>query len=242
MFERNRHLARVCFENEGGQGQRRSSADVLQQYGNDAIRMADRVAELERDNYRYREQKRDLTDRVKALEGKQVPEGAVVLTGDDAQSWQAFSALGKPDEVKAKLAERDTLATEVATTRRDGLLRDAAQAAGFKFSVLKDRVALAGDLPIEVREVDENGTKVNRAFVKPQGGGEKSLTDYAAEHWADYLPALTATGGGDGAGQQGNGAGQVFPRQHGSSNQSPPANAARQHIQSTYQIPKPRTA
>lgn len=222
----------------GTEPQRRSSADVLTQYGNDAVRMADRVATLEGENYRYREQRRELQDEVKALKANQKPEGAVILTGDEATAYGAYRELGKPDEIKTWLDERQSLSTQVATAQRDGTLRDAAGAAGFKFAVLKDR---AGDLPIEIREVEVEGKKVNRAFVKPEGGQEAELTAYAEQHWGDYLPALQATEQGSGQRSQGNGV--AFPAQQSSQAQRQVTGpqVAGNYVTSTYQGPPKRS-
>lgn len=201
--------------------QRRSSSDVLQQYGGDAIRMADRVAELERENYRYREQKRDLAAEVQALKGKQVPDGAVVLTGDDAQAWQAFSTLGKPDEVKTRLEERDSLAAEVAGVKRDQTLREVAEAAGYKFAVLRQ---LGGDREYELRDVTADGQTRKVPFVK-DGDTAKPLAEFAQGAWADFLPALQAGDTGRQGGQPGTG--QVIPRQQGSRQGGAPTEAER---------------
>jgi hypothetical protein len=196
---------------EETQTQRRSSADVLQQYGNDAIRMADRVAELERDNYRYREQKRDLTDRVKALEGKQIPEGAVVLTGDEAQAYDAYKGLGTPADLTKRLGDADAATTRLAELEREGKLREVADAAGYKLSVLKQ---IGGDREYELRDVTADGQTTKVAFVK-DGDTAKPLAEFATTAWADFLPSLTATGGNNGSGQQGTGQ-QTIPRQQGS--------------------------
>lgn len=228
MFERYRRNGLVCFENPGeggggtgggeggGQGSRRSSADVLQQYGNDAIRMADRVATLEAENYRYREQKRDLTAQVESLKKVQTPEGATVLTAADATAYEAYKAFGKPDEVKAALAERETLAAEVATTKRERALGEVAAAAGWNPAPLR-RVGL--DREYELREQTVDGKAAKVPYIK-DGDAFKPLADYAASEWPDLIPSLTATGGGNGQGN-GAGGGQVIPRQQGSQGQRP---------------------
>jgi hypothetical protein len=166
------------------------------------------------DNYGYRSKLEKATARVAELEGKQTPEGATILQGEDAAAYDAYKALGKPADLTKKLADADTATQRLTTLERDAVIRDAATAAGYKFTVLKDR---AGDLPIAVREVEQDGKKVSRAFVTPQGGTEAELTAYAAQHWADYLPALTAQGNGSG----GTGQGLSLPRQQFGGGQAP---------------------
>ena len=157
---------------------------------NEAAAHWERVARRERKRAgNYRTRLRDAETKLKGTEGRVAPEGAVILTADEAKAWDAYKALGKPEEVTTKLGERDTLATKVAEAERDGLLRDAAQAAGYKFPVLKDR---AGTLAIEIRDVTEGDKTTKRAFVKTEQG-ERPLTEYAEQHWGDYLPALKAT-------------------------------------------------
>jgi hypothetical protein len=223
----------------GEQPQRRSSADVLQQYGNDAIRMADRVAELERDNYQLREQRRTLREEVTGLKGRQTPEGAVVLTGDDAKAWQAFSSLGKPDEVQAKLTERDTLAAEVAAAKKAETLRQVAEASGLNFAPLK---RVGADHEYELRDAtDADGKAVKVAYIKV-GDAFKPLAEHVDTEWADIKPALTATGGSGNGNGGTQGGGIAFPAQRGGHGQ-PQTNAqvAGSYMSSVYKGPPKRT-
>lgn len=135
--------------------------------------------QLLNENHGYRQ-------RIRELEGR-VPEGSVVLAGDDLARWQAYQALGAPTDVQTAIAERDTFRTTLTTRERADLVSAAAEATGFKASVLGDRI---GDLTVEVREVEEGGKKVKRAFIKLENNTEQLLTEYAAREWADYLPAL----------------------------------------------------
>lgn len=170
----------------GNEAQRRSSADVLTQYGNDAVRMADRVAALEGENYRYREQRRELQDEVKALKANQRPEGATILTGDEATAYDAYKALGKPAEIKTRLDERDTLATEVTTAKRDGTLRDAAQRYGYDYDALR---AHSGDLALTAQEVEEDGKRVTK-YRAGEGTAQTDLAEWVAKQPAYVGRAL----------------------------------------------------
>lgn len=225
LHPRNWSEARTFYGDDdgGGQGggtggndaQRRSSADVLNQYGTDTVRMADRVAALEGENYRYREQRRELQEQVKALTANQRPDGATILTGDEATAYAAYVALGKPDELQAALTERDTLAGEVKTAKRDSLIREVAQVAAYNPAVL---TKLGGDLDFQIKTVTEGDTTTKAAYVTT-AQGEQPLAAYAAAQWGDFLPALAATQQGGTQGQRAQGV--PYPAQQGSQGQRP---------------------
>lgn len=150
--------------------------------------LAMKLNAVEADNARYRQQIRDLQGQVPA-------EGAVVLTGDDVANWQAYRALGAPDEIRQQREQFDAL-------QRRQLLGDAAQAAGYKASVLE---TLAGSLALELRDVQVDGKPVRTPFVVPDDGDAVALTDYAQQHWSDFLPSLAL--------QETEGQGRPFPAQ-----------------------------
>ncbi len=175
--------------------------------------LAMKLNTVEADNARYRQQIRDLQAQVPA-------EGAVVLSGDDATRWQAYQELGAPDEIRQQREQYQTL-------QRRQLLGEAAQAAGYKASVLE---TLAGSLSLELREEQHEGQAVRRPFVVPEEGDAVALTEYAAQHWADFMPSLVAQNGGQGphAGQR------PFVPQTPAGPQMKPANVAQQVIQRRY--------
>lgn len=117
------------------------------------------------------------------------PEGSVVLRGAEKDRWEAYSALGKPDDLKAALADRDTLTAEKAQRDRRDSIRAAAEVVGYKASVL-ERLTPDG-VAYEVRETEQNGQTVKVAVAKDAEGKETPLSDYAAANFADFLPALT---------------------------------------------------
>jgi hypothetical protein len=150
---------------------------------------AGRVAELlYRENHELREKNRTLA--------AQAPgQGAVVLQGEQAAQWTAYTALGAPDALTAALRERETATGELATLRRSEVLRQVQDASGYKASVLGQLPGVA-DLTFSVREISADGKTITAAFVKDKAGQEHALSDYAAQHWADFLPALIASQGG----------------------------------------------
>jgi hypothetical protein len=129
--------------------------------------------QLYRDNYDLRQKNAELRARVPA-------EGAVILTGDDAARWQAYTALGAPDEVQAALSEGSTAKAEAARLQRAQTVQQAAQAAGFKPAVLE---RLIGDLPLALAD--------GKATVQTEAGAV-DLAAHAEAAWPEFLPALRA--------------------------------------------------
>lgn len=172
----------------GGQGDpNKGYAKLLRRHGDDAGAVA---ALLYQENYQHRERIRQLTAENAELKGKVPAADAVVLTAEQAKSWQAYQSLGKPEEVTAQLERTKKL-------ERDQLVGKAAEAAKFKPAVLG---TLLGDMPVEVKEVEADGKKVAVAYVTPAGGAATPLTDYAKANWADFLPALEAASSSNGGG------------------------------------------
>ena len=158
------------------------ASDILDRHGSDAIKLAERLATREGDNYQLREERRQLREQLAQLQGKLPADGAVVLAGDDATAWEAYRALGKLDELQAALSERETTKSELTTLKRDLELRDVAQIANYKIAVLKQ---LAGDAQFAIKEADGK-----KSIVVKDGEKETPLADYAKARWADFLPAL----------------------------------------------------
>jgi hypothetical protein len=147
------------------------------------------VAELlYRENHELREKNRTLAAQAPA-------QGAVVLAGEQAAQWQAYTALGKAEELKAAIEARGAAEGRLAALEREATLRQVQDASGYKASVL-GQLPGASDLTFTVREVEADGKKTPTAFVKDKAGAEHALTAYAQQHWADFLPALAAPQGG----------------------------------------------
>lgn len=171
----------------------------------DAVRT--KIEDLVKDNGKQRDEIRDLKETVK----KVPPEGAKVLTADEAKAWEAYTALGKPEEVakraeehvalKAKDAERtrtDALKAAVAAEKwpetATGRLLDSKLADGATYSVAKEKV----------RGQDGRETESEVGYITLAGEGQKPmrLADFAKEHLPDVLTLGTAANGG-GAGGSG---------------------------------------
>jgi hypothetical protein len=153
------------------------------------------IDHLYSDNFSTREKNRQLKEQVKDLEGKIPAQGTVIFSAADAKLLETYRALGDPETLKTALGERDQVKGELGALRKDGILRDVAEASGFKFGVLKtlsENKALngEGELQFEIREVEEGGQKKKVALVKNGSAEAKPLGDYAKEKWVDFLPSL----------------------------------------------------
>lgn len=115
------------------------------------------------------------------LAAAQPAAGSVVLSAEQAALWQTYQQLGAPDALKQQVEQGRVAA-------RQQQINEVAAVAGFKPSVLTQ---LAGDLAVEVREVEANGQKSKQAVVKV-GDVVTPLADYATANWGDFLPSLTA--------------------------------------------------
>ena len=190
---------------------------LLDRYKNDGIALA---GQLFSENYQHREKLRQLEQQLTETAGKVPAAGTVVLSGDEAKAWAAYTALGKPEEVKTYLDERTQLQGKLQGMERETTLRSVADVVGYKPSVLAnlDRMAKAEGkaLAFDVRDTTVDGKPIKVAYVK-DGDKETALTDYAASNWADFLPALAAQGG---AQAQTPPAGTRYPAQHAGNGQS----------------------
>lgn len=178
--------------NNGGGNQPDIAAQIAnlvnRQGGPDAALML-----LMNENYQYREQNRQLRERV--------PDGAVVLSGDDAQRWRDYQALGQLDELRTRLTEREQAQTELATLRTQATIRTVAEAMQWKPSVLE---RLATNVTFVAKTEGDKTT-----ITVKDGDVETPLDAYAEKHWGEFMPALEAdiapAGRGTGFVRQGGG-------------------------------------
>lgn len=178
---------------------------------------AGRVAELlYRENY-------DLRERARQLQGQLPAEGAVVLSGDQVQHWQTYQQLGAPDALTQRLTAAEQAQQELSGLRRAEQVRAAAEAAGYAPAVLN---RLADGLTLDLRDQTVDGQVRRTPYVVSGEGAQQTatpLTDYARQHWAEFLPALQP------AQQQGQGGGTTFVPQ--TSGNGAPANPVEAFIQ-----------
>ncbi|MDO4244573.1 MAG: hypothetical protein Q4C89_00930 [Deinococcus sp.] len=146
------------------------------------------------------------------LQASQVPRGGRALTRDEARAYDAYVALGTPEDVQSRLTERDTYAqhgtpdevktkleagqtavTTLAERDRTDAIRAAASAVQFKDTVLGDRLTADGLELLPLEKVVRDGKEVQVAYVKDAQGVKHELGEYAKAKWNDYLPALQVT-------------------------------------------------
>jgi hypothetical protein len=178
---------------QGGSSPKVRPSDLRQQLGAQVdesalMRMLEKHADVLNDNSQLRSQRTALRTEIADLKSKVAPEGARILTADEAKVYDAYATLGKPDDVKKALEANSTATAELTTLKRERQIRAAAEAAGYKPAVLE---RLAADLAIEVRPVKDGAPIV----VVVKDGAETALADYAKDNWADFLPALEARQG-----------------------------------------------
>lgn len=146
------------------------------------------VAALFDDNYNLREKNRKLREQ---LDAAKLPEGAVVLTKEQASDWEAYQKLGAPDAL-VKKEDLDAANAKIAALDARERHDTAAKELGWKGSVLHDLAESKG-LHIEVRDETENGKAVKRVYTRPKADEKAPLVlleKHVSEHLADYLPAL----------------------------------------------------
>lgn len=158
------------------------------------------VERLMDDNLALREKNRALKADLATASAAKPADGAVVLTGKDAEAWTAYQALGAPAEVTKKLADADTATSRLAAVEREQVIAKAATAAGYKPSVLTDLAAAKG-FAVEVREEQGESGAIAVPYAVPTGadgkpGAAVKLADYVTAQLGDYLPALTAGAAG----------------------------------------------
>jgi hypothetical protein len=135
------------------------------------------------ENHKYRDRLRDATSRLP-------PEGALVLTGDDAKAYDAYRSLGKPEDLRKAVRERDEFSGKVSGYER----RESIAAHALKAGVPADKLALfarlagTAELGVETRKV--NGKDVEVVTVKDGDADAVAWTEYAP--FAEALPLLQA--------------------------------------------------
>lgn len=208
---------------EGPGSQRAVIADQFQRqvhkYG------AERFAEmLYTENFELRDSQRNLQGQLRAR--PELPQGAVVLVGEDAKRHQALQQIltehGNltPDQVKERMARLTSLETAQAQAQLGTQAQQAAAPFRWNHEVLSDLLATKG-LEIELRDTvvvqpDKTEKTVKLGYLRPKGQPNATwqrADEYAAQHLKPYLPALTAQpqGGTAGAGTSGTAGGQGAP-------------------------------
>jgi hypothetical protein len=203
----------------GGQDWQQSLSNLIRREGG-----ADATAQL------LFQENREHRQRIRELEQRVPGEGAVVLTGDQAAAWQTYQGLGAPTDVQQRLTAAEQAQNELAGLRRAEQIRGVAEAAGYKPGVLQK---LAEGLTLELREEQRDGQTARVPYVVSGEGQQQQATplaDYAQQHWADFLPALSAQQ----QQQPPQGGGVAYPRQQGGGGQTATSNPVGAYFQRAY--------
>ncbi len=132
-----------------------------------------------------------LKTQLKAARERQIPEGALILVGEDVETWKNLRGLDIPlADVKAAMQERDQLRVKVSGMERDTQLRNVAGLANWNPDVLIKLDRLDGAKRVYEVKMDEEGQQ----YVTVREGDKETLTasEYAQRSWAEFLPALSA--------------------------------------------------
>ncbi len=153
--------------------------NLLQRHNSDALQLS---MQLYQENFTLREERRQLKDQLTEA-GKKIPAvGTRILTEDEAKLFDAYKALGKPEELAGQK-------TELHKVKRTQQISLAAQAAGYKASVLE---RLVGEIEIEISKETADGKEIEVPYVTVDQKKVK-LVDHAKTAWAEFLPALEVT-------------------------------------------------
>ena len=141
------------------------------------------------ENREYRAKNAKLKAALDEAKGKAAPDGAAVLTPDESKAWAAYQALGPAADIATALEAAKGLTAKLAASERRDLLAKAAEAHGFKPSVLTR--LMSADATVEIKESEKDGKPVKVAWVR-EGDEVRDLDAYAAANWPEFMPALRA--------------------------------------------------
>lgn len=154
-------------------------------------RAEEALAAVVDENKELRVERRDLRAK---LADFQKP-GSVVLSAEDAKEYEAFKGLGKKAaDVKKDLEGIPELRAKLDTHDRRTAADEAAPLAGYNPAALRELIT-DKKLTLSFRDEQKDGKTVRVPLVKPDSDDKAQpvpLVDYAKQHLAAYLPALTA--------------------------------------------------
>ena len=160
---------------------------LLDKHANDGVRLAEKLyGELH-----------DLREKNRELRGKVPGEGQTVLGAEDVTLFRSYQILGKPEDLKQAVYERDQFQSEAENLKREKVYTEAAKLTEFNPSVFALKAEREG-LEIAITDgKDKSGKPARVAVVVGAGEPDKDgkptdqpLAMYAARHWGDLLPAL----------------------------------------------------
>lgn len=166
--------------------------NLLTRHGNDWPSLG---AELYGQTGKLRDKVRELSAKLEEVEAKVPRDGSVVLTGKQHQEWQEYQELGSPAEIKAADEKRQAVEAEVKQLKRRESLTKAAEAEGYKPSVLEKLLGDSAELKVATEKVKTPDGEVEEQMVYQvtRDGKDVSLSEFVTSEWGeDFLPVLTA--------------------------------------------------
>ena len=107
---------------------------LLDKNENDAQRV---IRILYDENYRLREQKRE-------MQGRIPNEGATVLTADQSPLWESYQRLGAPAELETRLARLQEVESQLSGLQKEAVISQATEILGVVPKVFRDLVRASG--------------------------------------------------------------------------------------------------
>lgn len=157
------------------------------------------LEQLGDETLQLRRKNQQLKQKLADAEKTKAPDGAVILTGDDAKAWPEYQKLGKPTELAKQIEDGKSATARAATLEQERVHGEAAGLVGFKPSVLT-RLATSEGFTVEVKEEHVDGKAAKVPYAKKTGDDKAQpvkLTEFAEQHLKDFLPALTADDASD---------------------------------------------
>lgn len=167
--------------------------------------------ELWRDNFKLRQDRKNLRTENADLKAKLPPDGSVVLTKEQAADWELYQKLGKPAEVEKALGEGKTAQEGLLKRDRDAEVRKAADGMKMNPDALVQLFGMHPALEVVSKTVKgSDGKDQTGWYVKDtaNNNAETELGQYATTNWQTFLPSLQVQQAGNGGNGQGNQGGQ----------------------------------
>jgi len=159
------------------------ASEMLDKY-KDATRLAEELADARNETFKLREKNRELAK-------TQTPEGATVLSGDDAAKWKAFGELGTPEDVTKRLKDAEGATGELSAMKREKVMREACEVAGIDYADFSTRKGV-DDWQYEIKDEKRDGKDVKVPYVTVLDG-DKDTVKPLAEHAKAAFPTIAGT-------------------------------------------------
>lgn len=204
-FSRRFPIGRFAFAEEPkpDDGEAAKLRQQLADSRDENTKLKKKVADLEKDNYDYREARRTMETEIENLKKNPAGEGNVVVKKEDADALEEIrKAAPEGDLKKAKdTIEKGAKAiAELDAIKKDKVYTDAASIAKYNPTVLTD-VLKARNLSVEIEtEKVKDGDKVEDvqvAYVVDADKKKTKLVEYAESNLKEFLPSLKVEGGGN---------------------------------------------